>query len=155
FDKSFLNWAGALLCPERKTYLIASSQGVAHDAASALSLIGLDDLAGWSDAKIFDLWRRTHGALAVVGQMSILQWWEQRRRQQVVLDVRSDSEDRSGHIPGALHIPLGRLPEKARELPSDSQIFVHCQGGVRSPIALSVLVKMGFRGVTNLSGGFE
>src|SRR5262249_45135896 len=52
-DKSFLNWAGALLCPERKIYLIASSQAFVREAASALSLIGLDDLAGWSDAKIF------------------------------------------------------------------------------------------------------
>jgi hydroxyacylglutathione hydrolase len=154
-DKSFLNWAGALLCPERKTYLIGSSQRVADEAASALSLIGLDDVSGWSDARIFDLWRKKHGALAVMGQLTILQWSQQRRGQQVVLDVRGNSEFRSAHIPGARHIPLGQLPERARELPADSEIFVHCQGGVRSPIALSVLVQMGFRNVTNLSGGFE
>jgi hydroxyacylglutathione hydrolase len=154
-DKSFLNWAGALLCPERKTYLIGSSQRVADEAVNALSLIGLDDVPGWSDARIFDLWRKKHGALAVMGQLSILQWLQQRRGQQVVLDVRGNSEFRYAHIPGARHIPLGQLPERARELPADSEIFVHCQGGVRSPIALSVLVKMGFRNVTNLSGGFE
>jgi rhodanese-related sulfurtransferase len=33
--------------------------------------------------------------------------------------------------------------------------MVHCQGGVRSPIALSLLVRLGFRNVTNLSGGFQ
>ena len=154
-DKSFLNWAGALLCPERKTYLIGSSQHVADEGASALSLIGLDDVPGWSDARIFDLFRNKHGALAVMGQLSIPQWLQQRRGQQVVLDVRGNSEFRYAHIPGARHIPLGQLPERAHELPADSEIFVHCQGGVRSPIALSVLVKMGFRNVTNLSGGFE
>jgi hydroxyacylglutathione hydrolase len=154
-DKSFLNWAGALLCPEQKTYLIGTSQSVVHEAASALSLIGLDDVSGWSDGRIFDLWRKKHGALGVMGELSILQWSEQRRGRQVVLDVRSGSEFRSAHIPGALHIPLGQLPERARELPADSEIFVHCQGGVRSPIAFSVLVKMGFRNVTNLTGGFE
>jgi hydroxyacylglutathione hydrolase len=88
-------------------------------------------------------------------QLTIPEWQARRAARQVVLDVRANTEFRSGHIPGAVHIPLGRLPERASELPADSEIVVHCQGGVRSPIALSVLVKTGHRKVANLSGGFQ
>lgn len=154
-DKSFLSWAGALLCPDRKIYLIARGQAAAHEAAQALSLIGLDNLSGWSDARIFGIWRKRHGKLAVMDELSVSQWSAQRNRWQVVLDVRTDSEFRAGHIPGARNIPLGRLPERAGEIPMNSEIVVHCQGGARSPIALTLLVKMGFQDVANLVGGFQ
>ena len=153
--KSFLNYAGALLCTGPKTYLIGPGETSAHEAASALSLIGLDHLAGWCDLKILDRWREKYGELAAMEQMTIPQWQALRKPQQVLLDVRANTEFRSGHIPGAVHIPLGRLPERANELGAGSEIVVHCQGGVRSPIAVSVLVKMGFRNVANLSGGFK
>lgn len=155
FDKSFLNWAGAILCPDRKTYLIAASEGIAHEAARALALIGLDDLAGWCDLAVLDAWKESNASLAVTEQLTVPEWFVRRNRKQVVLDVRGDGEFRSGHIPGAQHIPLGRLPERATELTPNSEIVVHCQGGVRSPIAVSVLVKLGFDHVTNLSGGFQ
>jgi hydroxyacylglutathione hydrolase len=153
-DKSFLNWAGALLCPEQQIYLIASAESAISEAARALQLIGLDDLAGWFDVGVVERRRDMQNELAVMEQLTIPQWQAKGQRQ-VVLDVRNNAEFRAGHIPGAIHIPLGRLPERASELPTDSQIVVHCQGGIRSPIAVSVLVKMGFRNVANLSGGFQ
>src|SRR5262249_2397735 len=130
-------------------------ESAAHEAASALSWIGLDHVAGWCDLKALNCWREKYGDLAEMEQLTIPQWQAMRKSQQVLLDVRASTEFRSGHIPGAVHIPLGRLAERAGELPASSEIVVHCQGGVRSPIALSVLVKMGFRKVANLNGGFQ
>jgi hydroxyacylglutathione hydrolase len=71
-----------------------------------------------------------------------------------VLDVRSASEWRSGHIQSAMHVPLGELPDRLDEIPADRPVIVHCQAGTRSVIAASVLQKNGRRTV-NLTGGLD
>lgn len=153
FDKGFLNWAGALLDPTVEIYLIGEEAQV-REAVAALGLVGLDGVTGWLGSRTADYWRGRQGDFATITQIDAVELLDRQNRGQVVLDVRNASEFRAGHIPGALHIPLGRIPESAASLPRDSRIVVHCQGGARSPIALSVLGKMGFRDVANFGGGF-
>jgi hydroxyacylglutathione hydrolase len=68
--------------------------------------------------------------------------------------VRGAAEWASGHVPGAVHIPLAELPARVGELPRDRPIAVHCQGGTRSAIAASVLRAHGVDDVTNVRGGY-
>lgn len=60
----------------------------------------------------------------------------------VVLDVRMTSEWRSGHIEGAVHIPLYDLPERLAEVPAGA-VWVHCSSGYRSTAAASLLANTG------------
>lgn len=152
--KSFLNWAGALLLPEPEIYLIGDEKQVV-EATAALSLIGRDNLAGCFSPTVIDYSRGLHGELATIDQVDAVQLLDRQKRGHVVLDVRAGSEFRAGHIPGAVHIPLGRLPEDAASLPKDTAIVVHCQSGNRSPVGLSVLRKLGFTQVVNFPGGFS
>ena len=152
-NKSLLNWAGALLDGKREIYLIGEEEQV-REAAAALSLIGLDRVTGWFSPRSLDYWRGQHGKLAAIGDVDAAEMIARQKRGGTVLDVRSAAEFRAGHIPGALHIPLGRISEAADSLPRDARIIVHCQGGARSPIAVSVLRKMGFHEVVNFAGGF-
>jgi hydroxyacylglutathione hydrolase len=152
-DKNFLNWAGALLDSKHQIYLIGE-EAQSREAAAALSLIGLDRVTGWLGPRTLEYWRGQHGELAAISQVDASDLLERQRRGHVILDVRNASEFRAGHIPGALHIPIGSIPDAAESLPRDSHIVVHCQGGTRSPIALSVLRKMGFRNLENLAAGF-
>jgi len=46
----------------------------------------------------------------------------------VVLDVRPQVEYESGHIPGAVSIPIDELSERITELPVGSEIIVYCRG---------------------------
>lgn len=46
----------------------------------------------------------------------------------VVLDVRPAVEYAAGHLPGAVHIPLGELPDRLAELPRDREVLVYCRG---------------------------
>jgi hydroxyacylglutathione hydrolase len=153
-DRSFLNWCGALLDYKEGLCLLGEQIQI-REATAALGLIGLDRVTGWFNLHALEHWRAKHGRMASINQVAAAQWNDHRSPEEVVLDVRAATEYRAGHIPGAVHIPLGRLPEAARDLPKDRPLMVHCQGGVRSPIALSLLVKLGFRNVTNLSGGFQ
>ena len=57
-----------------------------------------------------------------------------------------------GMIPGAIHMPLGSVPERTDELDSSKSYIVVCKGGVRSANACEYLKEKGFD-VTNLEGG--
>ncbi|KAA1424926.1 rhodanese-like domain-containing protein [Mumia zhuanghuii] len=70
----------------------------------------------------------------------------------VVVDVREPDEWASGHIDGALHIPLGDLPTRADEIPADGQVLVYCHVGGRSARATMFLQQRGIDAV-NLAGG--
>lgn len=152
-NKSFLHWAGALLDPEPEIYLIGEEAQV-QEATAALALIGLERVTGWFSPRAIDYWRGAHGELARIEQIELAHLLERQKQGYIVLDVRTGAEFRAGHIPGAVHIPLGRVPEEAGALPREAGIVVHCQAGARSPVALSFLHKMGFRRVANFPGGF-
>jgi len=69
-----------------------------------------------------------------------------------VLDVREAHEYRTGHVPGALNIPLSVLPVRMHELPRDRQVLVICQAGGRSAQATLLLRAVGVDAY-NVSGG--
>ena len=60
-----------------------------------------------------------------------------------------------GHLPGARHIPLGRVAASAEELRKAGALVVHCETGSRSAIAASILLARGITSVANLTGGFN
>ncbi|MEV2278927.1 rhodanese-like domain-containing protein [Nocardiopsis sp. NPDC049922] len=71
-----------------------------------------------------------------------------------LLDVREDDEWRSGHVPGAVHIPLGLLGERAGEIPQDRRVYVVCRVGGRSAQAVMALNQAGWDAV-NVAGGMR
>ena len=70
-----------------------------------------------------------------------------------VLDVREDSEFRSGHLPGAIHIPVKKLPDKIGKLKRDKPYAVICASGSRSRGATNFLLDEGFEGSVSVRGG--
>ena len=61
-----------------------------------------------------------------------------------VIDVRQAAEYEAGHVPGAIHIGAGELPERLEELPRDRPIATVCASGYRSSVAASMLRARGF-----------
>lgn len=69
-----------------------------------------------------------------------------------VIDVREPYEWRSGVIPGALTIPMNRLPEQVDRLDKTRRYAIVCASGSRSQQAAAFLADQGFE-VANLRGG--
>ena len=63
----------------------------------------------------------------------------------VILDVREQHEWASGHVKGAIHIPLGRLGTQVGRLARDAEIIAVCTSGGRSSRAVSILRDAGAR----------
>jgi hydroxyacylglutathione hydrolase len=158
-NNSFSTWAGWLIPYDRDFILIAPDGSSANAAAESLSMIGLDRLTGWIDDEIFSEWTKAGGELqstpqATMGDVAAIPD-EERGDRVTILDVRGESEWSAGHIPGAEHIPLGYLPDRASELERHRRIIVHCQGGGRASIGASILQSLGFRNVVAVGeGGF-
>ena len=69
-----------------------------------------------------------------------------------IVDVREFDEYVSGHIPGAVHIPLSVIPLRFSELDKDVTQYLICEAGGRSAQAASYLEQQGFN-VVNIAGG--
>ena len=54
-----------------------------------------------------------------------------------LIDVREPDEYESGHVPGAISIPLGTIPDHLDQLDPDGPTYVICGSGGRSRRAAS------------------
>ncbi|WP_080840349.1 rhodanese-like domain-containing protein [Cohnella massiliensis] len=70
-----------------------------------------------------------------------------------LIDVREDEEVAQGMIPGALHLPLGQVPQRLDEIPRDEEVIFICRSGYRSGQACEYLTSLGFKKPVNLLGG--
>jgi hydroxyacylglutathione hydrolase len=155
-NKSFSTWAGTLLAYDRDIYLIAATQSDATRAAREMAKIGLDRVTGWFAAESLVAWADAGGEVERVTLASSSGLAARITSGEVtVVDVRRASEWAHGHLPGALHIPLGALAGRLGEIPRGQPVVVQCQGGTRSAMAASVLLSHGVRDVINLRGGYE
>ena len=62
----------------------------------------------------------------------------------VVVDVRRDDEWVTGHVTGAIHIPIDDLGDRMAEVPMDKKVLFICAAGVRSGLACEVAMAMGY-----------
>jgi rhodanese-related sulfurtransferase len=74
-------------------------------------------------------------------------------RRPVVVDVRQLEEWASGHLPGAVHVPVQDVPGAAPSLP-DGELWVHCRSGYRAGVAASILHRAG-RAVVHVDDVWE
>jgi len=72
-----------------------------------------------------------------------------------LIDVRPRLEYESGHLPGAMPIPIEELPAVMRELPRDLPIVAYCRGEycLFADEAVALLRKNGFQ-ASRLEGGW-
>ena len=73
---------------------------------------------------------------------------------QIIVDVRTQEEYDSGHIPGAICIPNESIgTEQPKELPNlDQVILIYCRSGNRSKQAAQKLFDMGYTNVYEFGG---
>ena len=70
-----------------------------------------------------------------------------------IIDVREDEEVAAGMIPGAVHIPMGQIPERLSEIEPTDEIILVCRSGGRSSRVYEYLEGRGYTGLLNMTGG--
>jgi rhodanese-related sulfurtransferase len=69
-----------------------------------------------------------------------------------LIDVREPSEYEEAHVPGAVLVPLGTVPEHVDAFRGDGPTFVICRSGARSMSACEFVAERGID-VVNVAGG--
>lgn len=69
-----------------------------------------------------------------------------------LIDVREPEEYQEARAPGARLVPLGQVPERIGEIPTDRTVYVICRSGGRSAQAVEHLRSQGIDAV-NVTGG--
>ncbi len=149
------SWAGWLVNYDNPLYLIIDPERL-KTAMRDLAYIGIDNIAGYFESAALS-------TLAEAGHQ--LAAYETATPEQVapgilsgdyqVVDVRAESEWEAGRLPGAVHIMLGYLPERAYEVVNSRPLVVQCRSGNRSAIGASILLAQGAERVINMQGGIR
>ncbi len=151
-----ITWGGWVVPFGSPVILVADHPVKREEAKRQLIRIGYDDLRGYLDGGIA-AWQAAGLPTVRTRLVGVneLHAWMQRSDAPLVVDVRSDAEWRAGHMPDALHIEAGRIPEgAAAQVPRDRTVVLHCGAANRATVGLSLLERLGYRDVMVLDTGF-
>ena len=149
----YATWAGTVLDPTRPIVIIAEP-GREQEAALRLGRIGFDRVRGYlrdgmgSLAERQDLVCSTERVSALVLAEELAS-----ANPPLVVDVRAPREWSEKHLRDSINLPLAQLRERIAEVPRNRSIVVHCAGGYRSSIAISLLKQYGIANPIELAGG--
>ena len=151
---SFGTWLGWVVPPDQPLVLVLDSAADWDGVLRQALRIGYDDVRGHLSA-VAD-WRAA-GLPLETGKRATVEELAAHLAgapdAPLVLDVRQRDEFARGHVPGALHLMAGDLPDRLAELPRDRPIVTICQVGYRSAVAAGLLERAGFADVTWIEGG--
>ena len=153
---------GAFFCASIGSYVMPE-EGIAlichpHDLerlTRCLVRIGLDRVEAWCSIESFEH-AREEGAVdtTMIEDVSLDDLPRHVEAGTPILDVRRTDEFAAGHLMGARNIPHTRLLQHLDDVPDSGDPFlVHCQAGVRSAAACSILARRGFK-VLNIPAGW-
>lgn len=87
--------------------------------------------------------------------MSMDEFGQKQRKEDInIIDVRETGEFASGHIPGAINVPLSEFAQYLDKIDKDKEYHVVCLSGGRSSVACDYLGNNGYN-VTNVMGGMS
>ncbi len=78
-----------------------------------------------------------------------------KNKDSVIIDVRNETEQKSGKIPGSILVNVSRpdFAQKVSEMDKEKSYYLYCRSGFRSAKACGIMHELGFERVYNLSGG--
>ena len=153
-DGQFATWVGTLL-PIDAHLLIVAEPGREEEAVMRCARVGYDHIVGYLAGGL-DAWRAEGRPMDRFGRIDAGELRElmESPAAPIVVDVRRDAERESDAIPGTRFITLSRLERHADDLRAEGRpVVVHCAGGYRSAMGVSILKKHGIADVSDLRGG--
>lgn len=152
---SFAPWVGNIIQDTNKKIILITPKGKESEAITRLSRVGFDNCLGYLKGGV-KKWEKEGNIISSIKTIKSKNFVDILKLNKInILDVRKESEYSNKHIEGALNIPLSTISEKSDQIKFEDEIYVHCAGGYRSVIAISILNKMGYGKMINITEGFN
>ena len=151
----FAPWVGALIADVEQPILLVVEEENVEEAVTRLSRVGFDKTLGYLKGG-FQTWKLAAKEYDTVDSVPATYFKDTQEEKSIpVVDVRKESEYLSERVVDAQNAPLDFLNDHMKDLPEESNFFIHCAGGYRSMIAASILKSRGVHNLINVEGGFK
>ncbi|MEM2109573.1 MAG: MBL fold metallo-hydrolase [Candidatus Odinarchaeota archaeon] len=148
-------FAGWILNYEDPIIIVKDNSQNMDSIVRYLFRLGFDGIEGYLN-NIFD-WYKSGEPVAKSGVLTVTELKEKLFSEEIfLLDVRDErTYSELGFIKNAYNIYVGHLKDRLNEIPDNKMICVYCDSGFKTSIAVSLLLKKGFRQVSGVLGGFS
>jgi len=155
-DGNFAPWAGALIPDLKQEILIVCEPGKEEEVITRLSRVGYDFTIGYL-AGGFDAWKMEKQEVDTIESVSADEYFTISKNDSSLplIDVRKKSEYDAEHILNTVNAPLDFVNESMTKIDRNKKTYVHCAGGYRSVIFISILKARGYNHLVNVAGGFK
>ena len=154
-DGDFAPWVGALIPRIDQKIAIVAEQGREEEVITRLARVGYDQCIGYLDGGIV-AWKKSGRTVQSMESITVDMFAKLNANASInILDVRKKSEFDSQHILGAVNVPLDYINESMATIEKHKTFYVHCAGGYRSVIFISILNSRGFTNLINVEGGMN
>lgn len=142
-------WVGTLIDIKQPLVLI-TEVGKEDESILRLARVGYENVIGYLEGGVA-AW---DAKLEVIKSITAEQMKAEVNSGLMVLDVRKPSEWNISHVKDAVFTPLAEMPGNLNSFDKAKPYLVHCGGGYRSMMAISLMKKHGFKNLMNIYGGF-
>jgi rhodanese-related sulfurtransferase len=146
------------LLPKGSICLLVTEPGKENDTAERLKKAGINHIAGCLEGG-FESWKNAGEPVDLVIQVEAdeLAMDIPFDDNLIVIDVRNEAAYAEGHVKDALNIPLKTMtdPGVLAILEDNDNLYIHCQSGDHSLIAVSLIKRQGLHNLRHLAGGWE
>jgi rhodanese-related sulfurtransferase len=131
---------------------LIAPEGQEEEAVTRLARVGYDNTVGYlkGGVKAYEDAGRTLSTITSFTADSIAE----KHGEINIVDVRKPGEYDSEHVIDAISYPLDYINNNLNELDKSKTYYLHCAGGYRSVIAISLLMKNGYTNLIDIAGGF-
>ena len=149
----FAPWVGSVIKDINTKILVVCEKDLEVETITRLSRVGFDNVLGYLKDG-FDVWKKSNEKIDSVKSILPLNLKEIIDSDISLIDVRSKLEREKGHLKDSINIPLNDFDTYTNTLIKSDTYYIHCAGGYRSMIACSLLKRLGFSSLFDISGGF-
>ena len=153
-DGGFAPWVGTLIGDTKHPILLVTPEGRQEETITRLSRVGFDNTLGYLEGGI-NAWIKQGKAVEQIENISAQELKVQVDNGATIFDVRKESEYNAVHIPHINLIPLDEINQNLNRFDHEKPFYLHCAGGYRSMIALSILKNRGIHTGINVLGGMK
>lgn len=152
-DGGFAPWVGNLISDINQKIVLICPEGREEEVVTRLARVGYDNTVGYLKGGI-STWTAAGNSTESIRQEDAAEFASNHKMGIDVLDVRKPGEFSAEHVEDSQHLPLDYIFNHINEIDTEKTYHVHCAGGYRSVIAISILKSKGYHNLIDVAGGF-
>lgn len=154
-EGSFAPWVGTLIPDIKQEILLVTDEGKEEEVITRLARVGYDFTIGYLKGGI-NAWKAAGKEIDQIESISAAEVAKRvAKGEGTILDVRKNSEYLSEHVVDVENAPLDFINDSMLKVNKNKTTYVHCAGGYRSMIFISILKARGYENLVDIDGGFK